>query len=99
MTCSRWIRTRTQPIARDDVLAYPEVGLTYDPGVYEIGGNDITTLLGPDPFVRLGAVAAPPAHRRPSLAPQALRLLGGSGHAGLRARPGRRDLAWYGTPT
>lgn len=43
MTCPRWVRTRIQPIAKRDVLAYLEEGLTCDPGVYEIGGADVTT--------------------------------------------------------
>ena len=43
MTCPRWVRTRIQPIAERDVLAYLEAGLTCEPGIYEIGGPDVTT--------------------------------------------------------
>ncbi|GAC1374493.1 MAG: SDR family oxidoreductase [Actinomycetota bacterium] len=43
MTCPRWVRTRIQPIALDDVLAYLGVGLSCPPGIYEIGGADVTT--------------------------------------------------------
>ena len=43
MVCPRWVRTRIQPIALVDLLAYLEQSLTVAPGVYEIGGADVTT--------------------------------------------------------
>jgi uncharacterized protein YbjT (DUF2867 family) len=43
MVCPRWVRTRIQPIALLDLLAYLEQSLLVDPGVYEIGGADVTT--------------------------------------------------------
>jgi len=43
MVCPRWVRTRIQPIALVDLLAYLEQSLQVDPGVYEIGGADVTT--------------------------------------------------------
>jgi uncharacterized protein YbjT (DUF2867 family) len=43
MVCPRWVRTRIQPIALRDLLAYLEQSLFVAPGVYEIGGADVTT--------------------------------------------------------
>jgi len=43
MVCPRWVRTRIQPIALDDLLAYLEQSLHVEPGIYEIGGADVTT--------------------------------------------------------
>jgi len=43
MVCPRWVRTRIQPIALVDLLAYLEQSLNVAPGVYEIGGADVTT--------------------------------------------------------
>jgi uncharacterized protein YbjT (DUF2867 family) len=43
MVCPRWVRTRIQPIALDDLLAYLEQSLHVAPGIYEIGGADVTT--------------------------------------------------------
>lgn len=43
MVCPRWVRTRIQPIALGDLLAYLEQSLQVAPGVYEIGGADVTT--------------------------------------------------------
>ena len=43
MVCPRWVRTRIQPIALVDLLAYLEESLHVAPGVYEIGGADVTT--------------------------------------------------------
>ena len=43
MVCPRWVRTRIQPIALVDLLAYLDQSLQVDPGVYEIGGADVTT--------------------------------------------------------
>ena len=43
MVCPRWVRTRIQPIALADLLTYLEQSLLVDPGVYEIGGADVTT--------------------------------------------------------
>jgi uncharacterized protein YbjT (DUF2867 family) len=43
MVCPRWVRTRIQPIALGDALAYLTRSLDVAPGVYEIGGADVTT--------------------------------------------------------
>jgi uncharacterized protein YbjT (DUF2867 family) len=43
MVCPRWVRTRIQPIALADLLDYLEQSLLVAPGVYEIGGADVTT--------------------------------------------------------
>lgn len=43
MVCPRWIRTRVQPIAVSDLLEYLLASLDATPGVYEIGGPDVTT--------------------------------------------------------
>jgi hypothetical protein len=43
MVCPRWVRTRIQPIARRDLLTYLEQSLHVAPGIYEIGGADVTT--------------------------------------------------------
>ncbi|HUY64240.1 MAG TPA: DUF2867 domain-containing protein [Acidimicrobiales bacterium] len=43
MVCPRWVRTRIQPIALVDLLAYLEQSLQVAPGIYEIGGADVTT--------------------------------------------------------
>src|SRR5271165_3635495 len=42
MVCPRWIRTRIQPVALADLLAYLEQSLHVAPGIYEIGGADVT---------------------------------------------------------
>ena len=43
MVCPRWVRTRIQPIALTDLLAYLEQSLDVEGGVYEVGGADATT--------------------------------------------------------
>lgn len=43
MVCPRWVGTRIQPIALTDLLSYLEQSLEVAPGVYEIGGADVTT--------------------------------------------------------
>jgi uncharacterized protein YbjT (DUF2867 family) len=43
MVCPRWVRTAIQPIAERDLLDALERALTVDPGVYDIGGRDVTT--------------------------------------------------------
>jgi uncharacterized protein YbjT (DUF2867 family) len=43
MVCPRWVRTRIQPIGLDDLLEYLVQSLAVPPGVYEIGGADVTT--------------------------------------------------------
>ncbi len=43
MICPRWVRTAIQPIALGDVIHYLVGSLTVEPGVYEIGGADLTT--------------------------------------------------------
>lgn len=42
MVCPRWVGTRLQPLAEDDLLAYLEGSLTVPPGTYEIGTPDVT---------------------------------------------------------
>lgn len=49
MLCPKWLRTPTQPIAVDDVLAYLLAARTLPPGpsrVFEIGCADVTTYAG-----------------------------------------------------
>ncbi len=43
MVCPRWVRTRIQPIGLDDLTALLEEALAVEPGVYEVGGSDVTT--------------------------------------------------------
>ena len=43
MVCPRWVRTRIQPIALADLIAFLEQSLHVEAGVYEIGGADVTT--------------------------------------------------------
>ena len=43
MICPRWVRTAIQPIALVDLIRYLVRALDVEPGVYEIGGADITT--------------------------------------------------------
>src|ERR1700728_4825210 len=43
MICPRWVRTAIQPIALVDVIRYLVRALDVEPGVYEIGGSDVTT--------------------------------------------------------
>jgi hypothetical protein len=43
MVCPRWVRTRIQPIALADLLAYLEESLVVAPDIYEIGGAEVTT--------------------------------------------------------
>ncbi len=43
MVCPRWVHTKLQPIAARDLLTYLERSLTVAPGVYEIGGAEVTT--------------------------------------------------------
>jgi len=47
MVTPKWVRTPTQPIAIDDVIAYLQEALQVEPaGVYEIGGTDRTSYAG-----------------------------------------------------
>ena len=46
MVTPRWVRTRIQPIAEVDLLAHLERAAEAAPGVYEIGGPEVTTYLG-----------------------------------------------------
>ena len=43
MVCPRWVRTALQPIALTDVIRYLVRALDVAPGIYEIGGADVTT--------------------------------------------------------
>ena len=43
MVCPRWVRTAIQPIALSDTVAYLTRSMDVPPGVYEIGGSDVTT--------------------------------------------------------
>jgi len=43
MVCPRWVRTAIQPVALADMLDYLERSVGVDPGVYEIGGAEVTT--------------------------------------------------------
>ena len=43
MVCPRWVRTAIQPIAVRDAVGYLTRALDVEPGVYEIGGAEVTT--------------------------------------------------------
>ena len=43
MVCPRWVHTEIQPIALDDMIAYLVKALDVVPGIYEVGGADVTT--------------------------------------------------------
>jgi uncharacterized protein YbjT (DUF2867 family) len=43
MVCPRWVNTRLQPIAEHDLLTYLEQALQAPPGIYEVGGPEVTT--------------------------------------------------------
>ena len=43
MICPRWVHTRIQPIAVADIIKYLISALNVDPGVYEVGGSEVTT--------------------------------------------------------
>ncbi len=43
MVCPRWVRTKIQPIASADVVSYLIRALQVEPGVYEIGGAEVTS--------------------------------------------------------
>ena len=43
MVCPRWVRTAIQPIALSDVIRYLIRALAVEPGIYEIGGADVTS--------------------------------------------------------
>ncbi len=43
MICPRWVHTAIQPIASSDVIRYLVAALDVEPGMYEIGGADVTT--------------------------------------------------------
>ena len=43
MVCPRWVRTAIQPVALADVVEYLVGSITVEPGVYEIGGPEVTT--------------------------------------------------------
>lgn len=43
MVCPRWVRTAIQPIALADVIRYLIGAIDVEPGVYEVGGADVTS--------------------------------------------------------
>jgi uncharacterized protein YbjT (DUF2867 family) len=43
MVCPRWVRTAIQPIALADVVRYLIGAIDVEPGVYEVGGADVTS--------------------------------------------------------
>jgi uncharacterized protein YbjT (DUF2867 family) len=43
MVCPRWIRTKIQPIALADVIEYLIRAIDVPPGVYDVGGADVTS--------------------------------------------------------
>jgi hypothetical protein len=43
MICPRWVHTTIQPIALTDIIKYLVGALNVDPGVYEVGGSEVTT--------------------------------------------------------
>lgn len=42
MVCPKWVRTRLQPLAESDLLAYLEEALGVPAGIYEVGTPDVT---------------------------------------------------------
>jgi uncharacterized protein YbjT (DUF2867 family) len=42
MVCPRWVRTAIQPIALADMIRYLIGAIAVEPGVYEVGGADVT---------------------------------------------------------
>jgi uncharacterized protein YbjT (DUF2867 family) len=43
MVCPRWVRTAIQPIASSDMTRYLIAAIDVAPGVYEVGGADVTS--------------------------------------------------------
>ena len=43
MVCPRWVRTAIQPIAAADIIRYLIAAIDVAPGVYEVGGGDVTS--------------------------------------------------------
>ena len=43
MVCPRWVRTAIQPIASADMIRYLIGAIDVEPGVYEVGGADVTS--------------------------------------------------------
>jgi uncharacterized protein YbjT (DUF2867 family) len=43
MVCPRWVRTAIQPIALADVIRYLIGAIDVEPGIYEVGGADVTS--------------------------------------------------------
>jgi hypothetical protein len=43
MVCPRWVRTAIQPIASSDIIRYLIAAIDVEPGVYEVGGADVTS--------------------------------------------------------
>jgi uncharacterized protein YbjT (DUF2867 family) len=43
MVCPRWVRTAIQPIALTDMVRYLVGAIGVEPGVYEVGGADVTS--------------------------------------------------------
>jgi uncharacterized protein YbjT (DUF2867 family) len=43
MVCPRWVRTAIQPIASADIIRYLIAAIDVEPGVYEVGGADVTS--------------------------------------------------------
>jgi uncharacterized protein YbjT (DUF2867 family) len=43
MVCPRWVRTAIQPIASADITRYLIAAIDVAPGIYEVGGADVTS--------------------------------------------------------
>lgn len=43
MVCPRWVHTAIQPIAASDMIRYLIEAINVDPGIYEVGGADVTS--------------------------------------------------------
>ena len=43
MVCPRWVRTAIQPVALADMIRYLIGAVAVEPGVYEVGGADVTS--------------------------------------------------------
>ncbi len=43
MVCPRWVSTAIQPIASSDIIRYLVRAIDVEPGIYEVGGADVTS--------------------------------------------------------
>ena len=89
MVAPRWVRTPTQPIAVEDLIAYLIAGLDLnatESRVFEIGGADGSVVRGAHERVRAPAGTPAAAPAGPGALAGPLEPLARARHAGLRAR-------------